>query len=163
MLSAAAVLAWTTERLAKGADSEALAALAEAVVRFPDDPALAVRHADALQLGGQLPAAAAEYRRALLLDPATVDGWYGLGCAELARGAFGETVHCLRRALALQPDRLDIRFNLGKALFGLGEVDAAVECSRAVAEAGPSPLTGEALAAIACIIPGASAADNAPC
>ena len=98
MLSAAEVLAWTSERLAKGADSEALAALAEAVVRFPDDAALAVRHADALQLGGQLTAAAAEYRRALLLDPVTADGWNGLGCAELARGAYGETVRCLRRA-----------------------------------------------------------------
>ncbi len=161
MLSAAAVLTWTTERLAKGADDEALAALAEAVVRFPDDPVVAVRHADALQLGGQLTAAAAEYHRALMLDPAAVDGWYGLGCAELARGAFGETAHCLRRALALQPERLDIRFNLGNALFGLGEVDAAVEFYRSVAEAGPSPLTGEALAAIARIIPGASAADNA--
>jgi predicted O-linked N-acetylglucosamine transferase (SPINDLY family) len=161
MLSAAGVLAWTTERLAKGADSEALAALAEAVARFPNDAALAVRHADALHLGGQLTTAAAEYRRALLLDPATVDGWNGLGCAELARGAYGETARCLRRALALQPDRLDIRFNLGKALFELGEVDAAIECYRTVVEAGPSPLTGDALATIARIIPGASAADNA--
>ena len=161
MLSAAAVLAWTTERLAKGADSEALAALVEAVVRFPNDAALAVRHADALQLCGQLAAAAAEYRRALLLDPAAADGWNGLGCAELARGAYGETVRCLRRALALQPDWLDVRFNLGKALFELGEVDAAVDCYRAIAEAGPSALTDKALATIACIIPGAPAADNA--
>ena len=159
--SAAAILAWATERLTKGADSEALAALAEAVVRFPDDAALAVRHGDALQLGGQPAVAAAEYRRALLLDPAMAGGWNGLGCAELARGAYGETARCLRRALALQPEWLDARFNLGKALFELGEVDAAVECYRAVVEAGPSSLTNEALAAIACIIPGAPAADNA--
>jgi predicted O-linked N-acetylglucosamine transferase (SPINDLY family) len=161
MLSGAAVLAWTTERLAKGADSEALAALGEAVVRFPNDAALAVRHADALQLGGQPTLAAAEYRRALLLDPAAADGWNGLGCAELARGAYGETVRCLQRALALQPEWLDARFNLGKALFELGEVDAAVECYRAIVEAGPSALTDKALATIACIIPGAPAADNA--
>jgi predicted O-linked N-acetylglucosamine transferase (SPINDLY family) len=161
MLSAAAVLAWTTERLAKGADGEALTALAEAVVRFPDDPGLAVRHADALQLGGQLTVAAAEYRRALLLDPAAADGWNGLGCAELARGAYGEAVRCLRQALALQPEWLDARFNLGKALFELGEVDAAVDCYRAIADAGPSALTDKALATIACIIPGAPAADNA--
>jgi protein O-GlcNAc transferase len=160
MLSAAGVLAWTTERLAKGADSEALAALAEAVVRFPNDAALAVRHADALQLGGRLPAASAEYHRALLLDPATVDGWYGLGCAAMARGAHGEAVRCLRRTLALQPDRLDARFNLGKALFGLGDVDAALACYRAVANERASPLVRDALAAIACIIPGASSAGN---
>jgi len=161
MQSAATVLAWTTERLTKGADSEALAALDEAVTRFPDDPRLAVRHADALHLSGQLMAAAAEYRRALLLDPATVDGWNGLGCAELARGAHGETVRCLRQALDLRPDRLDIRFNLAKALFELGEIDTAVECYRAVVEAGPSALRDDALATIACIIPGVAAADNA--
>src|SRR5262249_43367572 len=161
MLSAEAILAWTTERLAKGADSEALAALAEAAVRFPANAGIAVRHADALHLAGQLAPAAAAYRRALLLDPAAVDGWNGLGCAELARGALGETVRCLRQALALQPGRLDIRFNLAKALFDLGEVDAAVDGYRAVAEAGPSALARDALAAIACIIPGASSADNA--
>ncbi len=48
-----------------------------------------------------------------------------------------------------------------KALFELGEVDAAVDCYRTIAEAGPSPLTDKALATIACIIPGAPAADNA--
>jgi protein O-GlcNAc transferase len=161
MLSAEAILAWTTERLAKGADSEALAALAEAAVRFPADAGIAVRHADALHLAGQLAAAAAAYRRALLLDPAAVDGWNGLGCAEQARGALGETVRCLREALALQPGRLDIRFNLAKALFELGEVDAAVDCYRVVAEEGPAALARDALAAIACIIPGAATADNA--
>ena len=161
MLSAEAVLAWTTERLGKGADSAALAALAEAVVRFPADAAIAGRHADALHLAGQLVSGAAEYRRALLLDPRSVDGWNGLGCAELGRGALGETVRCLREALALRPERLDIQFNLAKALFDLGDVDAAVGCYHLVAEAGPSTLTQNALAAIACIIPGASTADNA--
>ncbi|HTO81231.1 MAG TPA: tetratricopeptide repeat protein [Methylomirabilota bacterium] len=161
MLSAEVILAWTTERLAKGADSEALAALAEAVARFPADSGIAVRHADALHLAGQLAPAAAAYRRALLLDPAAVDGWNGLGCVELARGAFGETVRCLREALALQPGRLDIRFNLGKALFDLGEVDAAVDCYRAVVAAGPSALAQGARAALAAIIPGAASADNA--
>ena len=86
-------------------------------------------------------AAAAEYRRALLLDPATVDGWNGLGCAELARGAYGEAaMHCGAPS-ALRPERLDVRFNLAKALFELGEVDAARRLPIAtVAEVGPSPL-----------------------
>lgn len=157
---ATAILAWATERLVKGPDDEALAALAEAVLRFPRHALLALRHADALQLGGQLAPAAAEYRRALALDPAMADGWYGLGCAELARGAQGEAVRCLRRALDRQPERAGARFNLAKALFDLGEVDAALACYRAVADDASSPLAPGALAAIACIIPGASTADN---
>jgi Tfp pilus assembly protein PilF len=94
--SAAAILAWATERLVKGADEETRVALAEAVQRFPGHAGLALRHADALQLEQQLAPAAAEYRRALGLNPALVDGWYGLGCAEMGRGAQGEAVRCLR-------------------------------------------------------------------
>jgi hypothetical protein len=44
----AAILAWATERLAKGPDAEARAALADATARFPDDAWLAARYADAL-------------------------------------------------------------------------------------------------------------------
>jgi tetratricopeptide (TPR) repeat protein len=157
---AAAILAWATARLATGADDETRAALTDAVQRFPGHAGLALRHADTLHLDRQLAPAAAEYRRALALDPVLVDGWYGLGCAEMARGAYGEAVRCLRRALALRADRLDARFNLGKALFELGEVDAALACYRAVADERSSSLLREALNAIACIIPGASSAGN---
>jgi predicted O-linked N-acetylglucosamine transferase (SPINDLY family) len=159
--NATAILEWTTDRLAKGPDAEARAALAEAVRRFPDHPILATRHADALQLDGDLAAASAEYRRALAREPALRDAWHGLGCAALASNAFGEAARCLRRAVALRPDLPDSRFNLGKALFQLGEVDAAVECYRGAADAGDPALRREALLSIACIVPGAVSADNA--
>jgi predicted O-linked N-acetylglucosamine transferase (SPINDLY family) len=63
--------------------------------------------------------------------------------------------------VALAPARAAARFNLAKALFELGEVDAALDAYRAVAAAADANLRGEALAAIACIIPGAAQADNA--
>jgi protein O-GlcNAc transferase len=157
----AAILAWTTPRLAKGADAEARDALAAATMRHPDHPALAARHADALHADGQLDAAAAEYRRALALDESMPDAWYGLGCIELGRQAYGEAAGCLRRAIALRPDLADWRFNLGKALFELGEVDEAVECYRRILDSGEPTLRAEALLRIACIIPGAASADNA--
>jgi predicted O-linked N-acetylglucosamine transferase (SPINDLY family) len=158
---ATAILEWTTGRLARGADAEARAALAEAVRRFPDHVILATRHADALQLDGDLAAATAEYRRALAGEPALRDAWHGLGCAALAGNAFGEAARCLRRAVGLRPDLPESRFNLGKALFQLGEVDAAVECYRGAASAGDPSLRREALLSIACIVPGAVSADNA--
>jgi len=158
---ATVILEWTTDRLGKGADAEARAALAAAVTRFPDHAYLATRHADALQLDGQFAAAAAEYRRALAQEPTLRDAWHGLGCCELAGSAYGEAVRCLRRAVELRPDLAESRFNLGKALFQLGEVDEAVECYRAAAETNDPVVRREALLSIACIIPGAVTADNA--
>jgi predicted O-linked N-acetylglucosamine transferase (SPINDLY family) len=157
----AAILAWATERLAKGPDAEARAALAEATARFPDDARLAARHADALQLEGALADAAAEYRRALARDDSLVDAWYGLGCAELERRAYGGAAEALARTLALRPDAAGARFNLAKARFELGEVDAALDGYFDVVKLPDAALRREAIAAIACIIPGAPQADNA--
>jgi predicted O-linked N-acetylglucosamine transferase (SPINDLY family) len=155
------ILAWATARLAKGADAAARVALAAATQRSPDDAQLAARHADALHLDGALAEAAAEYRRALARDDRMADAWYGLGCAELERRAFGAAAEALARALALQPERVAARFNHAKALFELGEVDAALDAYRAVAAAPDASLHREALAAIACIVPGAVHADHA--
>src|SRR5947207_3900446 len=157
----AAILAWTTERLAKGPDAEACAALAAATARFPDDAQLAARHADALQLEGALAEAAVEYRRALARDDGMVDAWYGLGCAELERRAYGGAAPALARAVALRPEATGARFNLAKALFELGEADAALNAYFDVVKSSDASLRREAIAAIACIIPGAPQADNA--
>jgi predicted O-linked N-acetylglucosamine transferase (SPINDLY family) len=157
----AEILAWTTARLIKGPDAEARAALTAAVMRFPDHAALAGRLADALHADGQLDAAAAEYRRALALDASMAEAWYGLGCIELGRNAYGAAARCLSEALALQPDAAEWRLNLGKALFELGDVDAAVACYRPILSSGEPQLRREAMLQIACIIPGAASADNA--
>lgn len=159
--SAAAVLSRAMVLLAAGPSDEALALLADATSRFPDDAALANRHADALHLGGRLGEAAAEYRRALRLDEGAAEAWYGLGSAELTRAAYGEAVRCLTRAVVLRPERPDIRFKLGEAQFELGEVDAALVSFRVAATAEDLALRQRALGNIALIIPGAPSADNA--
>jgi predicted O-linked N-acetylglucosamine transferase (SPINDLY family) len=157
----AAIIAWATERLAKGPDAEARAALAEAAARFPDDARLVSRHADALHLEGALAEAATEYRRALAQDESLVDAWFGLGCAELARRAYGGAAQALARTLELQPDASAARFNLAKARFQLGEVEAALDAYFDVVKSPDASLRREAIEAIACIIPGAPQADNA--
>jgi predicted O-linked N-acetylglucosamine transferase (SPINDLY family) len=155
------ILAWATDRLAKGPDADARAALTAAVLRFPDHPGLAARRADALRIEGQLEAAGTEYRRALGLDAAIAEAWYGLGCVALSLEAYGEAERCLRQALALQLDVPAWRSNLGEALFKLGDVDAAIDCFRQAADSAEPAVRREALQHIACIIPGASNADNA--
>lgn len=159
--SAAEILAWANARLATGSDDALRNALAAAVARFPGDMALAQCHADALQIGGAYRDAAAAYRRVLALEAENPGAWFGLGCAELERHAYGDAVAALRRATALLPDAPAPRFNLAKALFELGEVDEAVDLYRHVAARRDGALRDEALAALACVIPGAPRADNA--
>jgi protein O-GlcNAc transferase len=146
---------------AEGSDAEALALLAAAAAKFPDDGVLATRHADAMQQLKQLGEAAAEYRHALVLDDSQFDAWFGLGCAELARGAYGAAVIGLRRAVALEPERPEVHHNLAKSLFELGEIDAALEHYEIAAGPEWSTLHRDALANIAVIVPGSLCADNA--
>ncbi|MBL8836484.1 MAG: tetratricopeptide repeat protein [Alphaproteobacteria bacterium] len=158
---AAEILAWASARLATGSDEALRSTLAAAVVRFPGHAALAQCHADALQIAGAYRDAAAAYRRVLALDRQNPGAWFGLGCAELERHAYGDAVAALRQAAALLPEVPAPRFNLAKALFELGEVDEAVDLYRQIAARRDGALRAEALAALACIIPGAPRADNA--
>ena len=155
ILQRAAVL-WS-----EGSDAEALALLAAAVAKFPGDGVLAARHADALQQLKQLGEAAAEYCRALALDDSQFDAWFGLGCAELARGAYGAAVAGLRRAVRIEPGRREVHHNLAKSLFELGEINAALEHYRLAAGPEWSALHRDALANIAVIIPGSPRAASA--
>jgi protein O-GlcNAc transferase len=61
----------------------------------------------------------------------------------------------------LSPERADAQFNLGKALFDLGEADAAITHLERACDADDPVLRRAAVAAVACMIPGASNADNA--
>jgi protein O-GlcNAc transferase len=155
-----AVLERAAARLKQGADPEALAALEDWAARRPDHPGIALRHADALHLSGARPDALAEYRRAVALDAACLEGWWGLGCAALAERAFGEAASALEEAVRLRPDLPAFRMNLAAARFELGETDAALAGFRRVADAGDAALRRAALKAVACIIPGCSGADN---
>lgn len=158
---AAEIYRRSTDLLARGAAADALALLIEAVARHGGHAGIACRYADALHASARLAEATAAYRRALLLDEAGFDAWYGLGCAELAGRAYGAAIVALSRAVDLAPARADAHFNLGKSLFEMGEVDAAIAHFRSAATAEDAGLREQALASIAGIIPGSARADNA--
>jgi len=160
-VEAAEIFRRTTDLLSRGAAEEALAILVEAVARHAEDAGIACRFADALHATGRLAEANAAYRRALALDGTIFDAWYGLGCAELSGGAYGAAIAALRGAVAVRPERVDAHFNLGKALFEMGEIDSAIAHFRSATTAEDAALREQALAAIACIIPGSGQADNA--
>ncbi|HTI79926.1 MAG TPA: tetratricopeptide repeat protein, partial [Acetobacteraceae bacterium] len=124
--------------------------------------ALAVlRRADALHGARQLEAAAADYRRALALDAALFEGWYGLGCCLLASGAHGAAAEALGHAVGLRADADGARCNLAEALFQLGRVDEAVRHYELGAGSRNAEVAQVSLHALACIAPGAMSVDNA--
>lgn len=155
------LLQWATAALSLGPDADALAVLGQAVQRHPQHAALAGRHADALQLAGDVQVAIAEYKRALGLDPALFDAWYGLGGAHLACRAFADADAALAQALALQPGAQGARCARAQALFQLGEVDAAAAAYRTVLNAGSASVAAAAHASLATLIPGSPAAGQA--
>jgi protein O-GlcNAc transferase len=124
------------------------------------DPASELRRADALHLDRQYPEAIAAYRRTVAADASLHEAWYGLGCASLALKAYADAVEALRQAMASRPDAHRARCNLAEALFQLGEVDGAIREYQRAADSGDSEVRGVALAAIACIAPGAPQQDN---
>ena len=87
---------------------------------------LEVRRAFELHTQGKIEQAIDGYRAALVKNPAMAGAWYALGCAELARGAYGRAVPCFRRAISLRRGWAMAELDLGKALFSLGRVDAAL-------------------------------------
>jgi protein O-GlcNAc transferase len=154
------VLAEARSLLSRGAVKDAIAILQGAARLSPSNADLAVRLGYSLHRNGQVTAAAAEYRRALTLDPKRFDAWYALGSAELQGAHHASAIRCFHKALAFRPGTARVHFDLGRAFFGTGEIDAALDNLR-IAAADRSEVRREALARIARYIPGSPPSDNA--
>ncbi len=153
------ILAKGLALLTAGQSAQAIEFLQAARRRHKHHPGIALLLADALHAAGRLKDAVAAYEPALRLDPNAAEGWFGIGCAQLALKANGAAAESFFRAAALAPDSSPVRYNLGKSLFQLGAIEAAVENFEHAAR--DPALKVMALASIATIIPGSPAADNA--
>lgn len=76
-------------------------------------------------------------RRALELDPESVEGWNYLGLAQQSAGDVASAQQSLRHALDLDPARADTANNLGNAYFAAGDYDAAAQSFRTALELRP--------------------------
>ncbi|MFM7203980.1 MAG: tetratricopeptide repeat protein [Myxococcota bacterium] len=77
-------------------------------------------------MGLKDPRAAAEFERALELDPYLLESLVCRAQLHLERQEYQKALDLLRRAQALSPDDDGIRISMGAALRGLGEYDRAV-------------------------------------
>jgi predicted Zn-dependent protease len=101
----------------QGRRAEALAAAREVAAAAPDQPAVAARLGHLLLENGDIDEAAAQFQRAITLQPDLIPAWTGLCDAERTRKRIKPAIEAYRRAEALGMDRMTRRM-LRFRLFG---------------------------------------------
>jgi protein O-GlcNAc transferase len=114
-----------------------LPALQKAAELLPNDAEAHGNLALVLRARGQLEAAVASGRRALLIRPGFAEAYNNLGVALKDLGRLDEAVASYRRALEIKPGFAEAYNNLGKALSELGQFDSAVASYRRALEIRP--------------------------
>jgi TolB-like protein/tetratricopeptide (TPR) repeat protein len=104
--------------------------LERALALAPGDPGIAISHGFALQASGDLDGAIAEFERATRIDPlfeaGWLNGWLGLGVAQMSRGDQAAAIASLRRALELFPSYCEPRWGIGMSFIATGQPGEAL-------------------------------------
>jgi protein O-GlcNAc transferase len=152
-----------TALLLAGKSRAALTAARAAHGKFPHDPQLLTRLADAFYATADIRNAERHYRRAIELDGEIFQAHYGLGMALVSSKQVAAAVPILERALALEPDDPDALLALGACFFAAGQIDHALDhYARAAAHSREAPETHtRALLEIAKIVPFSAARSGA--
>lgn len=95
-----------------------------------ENPVFHYNLAMARQAMGDLDVAAADYGRALAINPDYADALKGLGGVFLRQNKLGKAEECCRKVLRLTPDDPRAHNNLGSVLLGRGSYDEAAACAR---------------------------------
>jgi protein O-GlcNAc transferase len=89
--------------------------------------ALALKHSD------DLPAAVAEWKEAIRLDPKLADAYYSLGVTLWQSGDFPGAAQQLRQAIQIRPDYAEAHYTLGTVLKQMNNLpEAAAALRRAI-------------------------------
>jgi len=97
----------------------------EVIAKYPDDPVGHEALGTCLSFQGKYEESDAEYRRALQLNPKSVDALYGLGCVRYWQRQFAESKDYLQEALALNEKNAECHRVLGIVCDEIGEKPAA--------------------------------------
>ncbi|CAN5542651.1 hypothetical protein BH23ACI1_BH23ACI1_22080 [soil metagenome] len=85
----------------------------------------------------KMEAAAAAYRKSLVIDPDLVPAIVNLANLHYARDGLIEAQALYERAIGLDPDCFEAHFNLGNILHDLGRYETALVCYRDAVELNP--------------------------
>jgi len=83
-----------------------------------------------LKLSDNLPAAIAEWREAIRLDPKLADAYYSLGVTLWQSGDFPGATEQLRQAIQVQPDYAEAYYTLGTILKQTNQLPEAADALR---------------------------------
>ena len=84
----------------------------------------------ALKLSDDLPAAVAEWKEAIRLDPKLADAYYSLGVTLWQSGDFPGAAEQLRQAIQIRPDYAEAHYTLGTVLKQMNQLPEAAEALR---------------------------------
>lgn len=135
-----AQIGWGRALAASGDLSGAKIAVAEARLKEPDDPALALLSARLSLEDGDTVAAITSAREAARRLAAAGGAPFAEACAirgraEWRRGRADRGVRELKKAIAASPDEIEYRIELAEALADSGDLPAAARAARGVPEA----------------------------
>jgi predicted CXXCH cytochrome family protein len=120
-------LAW--QMLAQKGDAEARGKaerlLRQAVMNYPDDPAVLAELGYVEQQHGRIDSARALYQRAITRDPDTLDVAIDLAVLEASSGHLGAAVKLWQSVFARAPYRSNVGLNLAEAFCKSGQYDSA--------------------------------------
>jgi tetratricopeptide (TPR) repeat protein len=105
--------------------------------------------AEAQRGTSSFPSAAANFRKAISLDPNSFDAWQSLGIMSVVDEQWPDAVAAFRQALRLNPGNLDAAAGMARANVKLGELDSAERYVDRIGTADPEVLwmLGEGLIA----------------
>ncbi len=115
--------------------------------RCPDDASAHSALGVALDGKGDSSGAAAEFERALSLDPSDFTALYHLGEGAIMSGGFDRAIDLLQKASAERPDDLDTRERLAMAYAQSGRADDALTQLRAAEKIAPADASVHSLLA----------------
>ena len=131
-----ALLTQADEAIEKKDFPRAVEALQKYIAEKPDDAYAHFQLAFAFDRMSKYDDAAAEYRRAIAIDPKLAAAYQNLG-ALLVKLQPAEARQLLATAAQLQPDNIEVTFLRGVAEEGLGKPELAIEYFRQAARARP--------------------------
>jgi hypothetical protein len=106
----------------------------------PNNPALINELGNLLVQHGRLRAAAAQYQKALKIEPELALVWNNLGVAYTASGKFAEGEHAYRKAIKVNPAYALAYYNMGANFDQRDMYDAAVDFYQRAIELDPTLL-----------------------
>jgi tetratricopeptide (TPR) repeat protein len=116
---------------------KALEAARTSVKLMPDNEVVTVNFGYIYISFGLLDEAIMEYKRYIVVNPATSDGYYNLGYADILSGKLDEAASCFEKATKINPKFYYAFNNLGWCLWQFGQYAKAIESFEAAAKIKP--------------------------